>query len=257
MIAVALLAAVAATSCTLRASRTEDSSAIKTIQPGTLTLGTCTPFPPFETQVKGRFEGFDIDLAREVARLLGLRLKVVNVSWEGAFPALKGGRFDVLAAAIGITEERKKTLDFSDPYLSTRQALVCRKGSSIRGPADLGTASVGVLRDSTGEDVGEAIDRTGNGIGTLERYDTINDAFPDLVAGDLDALINDLPASAAYIKARPGLRIAASVGPTERYGLVFKKGNPALVRAVNAALKQIETNGTRERLSRKWFGTKL
>jgi len=247
------IAFVFSSACTIKPTQSSDDKAIKTVTPGVLTVGTSTPFPPFEEKKGDAFTGFDIDLARRIATLMGLRLRVVNVSWEGALPALRRGRFDMLAAAVSITAGRRREYDFSDSYITSNQSVMVRTGSPIHKVAHLRGKVVGVLIESTGQDAARGI----SGLKRLDTYDMMQDAFEDLVLGRLDAVIADSPVADWVSRRQKELSVAATIHTNERYALVVRKGNRPLLDALNAALARMRARGDYDRLCEKWFGKKL
>jgi ABC-type amino acid transport substrate-binding protein len=215
-----------------------------TIQEGILQVGSCLDFPPFESVEGGDEVGFDVDLAEEIASRLGLEVEWVRADFDTIFTAVAGGQFDMVAAASTITPERQQTVDFSDPYYNSRQALVVAEGSDITSEADVGEGHiVGVQRGTTGKDYAEEnLEPQGAQIRT---FTNAPDAFRDLEAGNLDAIVNDEPSSAEIIKEFPGqVLIAAAIDTGEKYGFAFSKDNPELTEAVNGALAEIIADGT-------------
>lgn len=227
---------------------------VTTIQEGKLLMGSDTTYPPFETiDDKGEAVGFDVDIAREIARRLGLELEVVSVKWEGIIPGLKTGNFDILMSAMTITEERKQEIDFSDPYIDSDQSIAVVKGrTDIAGPEDLVGKVVGVQVDTTGQFTAEKIE----GIAEIKKYDTIILAFADLELGRIDAVLNDYPVNAYICKDRGKTEVVATIKTDEKYGIGVKKGNTQLLEAINRALAEMKADGTYDRIFEKWFGKK-
>jgi ABC-type amino acid transport substrate-binding protein len=111
---------------------------------GRLRVGIDATYPPFGIAEGGEFSGFDVDIARAIARQLGVEAEIVNASFDGVFPALQNGAFDVVISAVTITPERCATLLFSDPYIDAGQQIVVRGDSAITGPDTLMGRTVGV-----------------------------------------------------------------------------------------------------------------
>jgi polar amino acid transport system substrate-binding protein len=223
-----------------------------TVQEGILQVGSCLDYPPFESVRAGDEVGFDVDLAEEIASRLGLEVEWVRADFDTIFTAVAGGQFDMVAAASTITEERQQTVDFSDPYYNSRQALVVAEGSDIASEADVGEGHVvGVQRGTTGKAYAEENLPQGAQIKT---FTNAPDAFRDLEAGNIDAIVNDEPASAEIIKEFPGqVLIAAAIDTGEKYGFAFSKDNPELTAAVNDALAEIIADGTYEEIFGRYF----
>src|SRR5262245_47784794 len=111
---------------------------------GRLRVGIDATYPPFGIAEGGAFSGFDVDIARAIARELGVEAELINASFDGAFPALQNGSFDVVVSAVTITPERAATMLFSDPYLAAGQQIVVRSDSPIAGIDQLSGRTVGV-----------------------------------------------------------------------------------------------------------------
>src|SRR5690606_23358527 len=105
-----------------------------------------------------RVVGFDVELIEAIGRIMGVEVQVTNIAWDSLLPGLNAGQFDVVIAAMTITEERLNSVDFSDPYFETGQVIVVRPGTTdINGPADLKGKRVGVQIGTTGHFAAQAI----------------------------------------------------------------------------------------------------
>ena len=117
------------------------------------TVGTDAAYAPFESQnEKGEIVGFDIDIVRAVAAKSGIEVRFVNTPWEGIFNALKQGDRDLLVSSITITDERKLSMDFSDPYFDAHQLIAVKADSKVARLADLKSLKVGVQTGTTGDE---------------------------------------------------------------------------------------------------------
>jgi polar amino acid transport system substrate-binding protein len=224
-----------------------------TLQEGIMSVGSCLDYPPFESVEAGDEVGFDVDLAEEIAGRLGLEVEWVRADFDTIFTAVAGGQFDMVAAASTITEERQQTVDFSDPYYNSRQALVVAEGSDIASEADIGEGHIiGVQRGTTGKAYAE--DNLVPQGAETKTFANAPDAFRDLEAGNIDAVVNDEPASAEIIGEFPGqILIAAAIDTDEKYGFAFSKDNPELTEAVNGALAEIVADGTYTEIFERYF----
>ena len=155
---------------------------------GRLRVGIDATYPPFGIAEGGEFSGFDVDIARAIARELGVQAELVNASFDGVFPALQNGSFDVVISAVTITPERRETMLFSDPYIAAGQQIVVRGDSAIAGPEQLAGRTVGVQINTTAQFAMEK--RPGV---TLAKYNTIDLALLDLQHGRVDAVASDGP----------------------------------------------------------------
>ena len=137
----------------------------------------------------GEFAGFDIDLGRAIARELGVKPVFVNASFDGIFPALQNGSFDIVLSAVTITPERRAVLLFSDPYIDAGQLLAVRKDQQgINGPDDLAGKRVGVQINTTAQ-----FDLEKRPASIVAKYNTIDLALLDLQNGRVDAVVSDAP----------------------------------------------------------------
>jgi polar amino acid transport system substrate-binding protein len=223
-----------------------------TVSDGVLSVGSCLDYPPFESVEGGDEVGFDVDLTEAIAERLGLTVEWVRADFDTIFTAVAGQQFDMVAAASTITEERLQTVDFSDPYYNSRQALVVSADSDVASVADIGEGTViGVQRGTTGRDYAE---ENFEPLGAqLKTFTNAPDAFRDLEAGGVDAVVNDEPSSAEIIQDFTGLQIAEPIDTNEVYGFAFSKDNPELTEAVNGALAEIVADGTYETIFAQYF----
>lgn len=228
---------------------------VETIQEGKLLMGSDTTYPPFENKDEsGKVEGFDIDLATEIAERLGLELEVISVKWEGIIPGLKMGDYDIVMSAMTITEERKQEIDFTDPYIDSNQSIAVKEDNEeIKSEEDLVGKVVGVQVDTTGQFTAEEIE----GIKEVVKYDTILLAFQDLELGRVDAVMNDYPVNAYLCKTRGGSKVVKVIKTDESYGIGVQKGNDQLREAINKVLAEMKEDGSYDEIYEKWFGEEM
>ena len=227
-----------------------DTSKIKTIKQGVLTVGSDCTWPPMEYMEGDKIVGFDVDLTQAIADRLGLKLDYQNTAWDGLFPAVAAHKFDMAISSITITDDRKKEMDFSDPYYKTDQSATVRKSSGIDSAEKLNGKIAGAQIGTTGELVAKKM----NGV-TVKTYDDILMAFEDLKAGRIDAVVCDSYVGDAYTVKNPDFMVGFKVVTDEELGIGFAKDTPELVKAVNLALKSIKEDGTYDKIYAKWFGT--
>lgn len=223
-----------------------------TLKQGELSVGSPTDVIPFEAMEGGKPVGFDVELATEVAKRLGLELKFVPTAWNDLIPNLKAGKFDVIVAAMTITYDRQKVIDFSDPYFATNQSIVVNAGSPIKSGNDLAGKVVGVLNESTPQYAAENI----KVIKSISKYDTVAQVYDALEKGQVDAMIMDLSIASYRSKADGKTEVVAEIETDEEYGIAVKKGNTPLLGKITETLDEMETDGTLEKINNKWFGAK-
>lgn len=226
---------------------------------GELLVGSDTTYPPFESIEGGKTVGFDVDLVEALAKKLPGTPKVrfQTADFKTIFTALASHKFDVVASAVTIKEERKRTIDFTDPYFSADLSLAVdtSKQATIKTIDDLAGKTVGGQDGTTGLDCANALKEAGK-VGEVRAYKDILAAFSDLTAGRIAAIVNDLPTSKKVVEKRGGsLAIVQLIRTREAYGLAVPKDNPNLREALNTALKEIKADGTYKALFVKWFET--
>jgi ABC-type amino acid transport substrate-binding protein len=226
----------------------------ETIDEGTLLVGSCLDFPPFESVEDGEPVGFDVEMSQEIGERLGLEVEFKKADFDTIFTAVAGGRFDMVAAASTITEERLQTVDFSDPYFNSRQSLTVNTEETpdIATIDDLGEGEVvGVQKGTTGKAFAE--EELGPKGVEIKTFQNAPDAFTDLEAGNVVGVVNDEGASIGIIENRPGLEVVQAIDTNEEYGFAFSKENPELTEAVNEVLAEIIADGTYEEIFTKYF----
>ena len=217
---------------------------------GRLRVGIDATYPPFGIAEGGEFSGFDVELARAIARELGVEAELINASFDGVFPALQNGTFDVVISAVTITPERTATMLFSDPYIAAGQQIVVRQDSTISGLSELTGRTVGVQINTTAQFAMEQ--RQGV---TLAKYNTIDLALLDLQNGRIDAVASDGPVLRYMV--RRSFQNLKSAGPeytAEQFGVVLARTSDDLRRAINAALWRLQDGGEYAKIYTKWFG---
>jgi polar amino acid transport system substrate-binding protein len=228
--------------------------AVTTLEDGVLQVGSCLDYPPFETVKGGQEQGFDVDITDEIARRLGLEVKWVRADFDTIFTAVSAGQFDMVAAASTITAKREQTVDFSDPYFNSRQALVVNTEQTpdIKTTDDLQSGDVvAVQKGTTGADWVEE-NLVPKGI-QEQTFTSATDALRALEGGGMTAVVADEPFVGAATQDLPSLSVVQGIDTDEKYGLAFSPDNPGLRDAANAALAEMIADGTYEQIFQKWF----
>lgn len=222
------------------------------IVPNILTIGVdaSAPLPLHSDPGLPNFEGFEVDLMKSVAARLGVSVRYKNALWSKLIDNLLEGWIDMICTAATITEERKKILDFSQPYLDIKLAIVTRKGSAIKTLADLRDYVVGVRVATSAEDFLRRYARAKS----IRTFNMNIDAYKTLQAGDVDAVIDDSPIAQSFALSTPGLKLAGTIPGTEaQYAMMFRKGNDELRKAINDALTSIAADAAYDKIYRRWF----
>lgn len=227
-------------------SRVEQNKVIKVAFEGT--------YPPFNYQNEQKqFAGFDVDISNEIAKRLGVKAEFIATPWEGLIGGLQSDKFDIVIAQMGINEERKKSVDFTDPYVITGAVLVTRQDTNdIVKLEDIKNKKVGVGAGTTFEKVARSVQGA-----DVRNYKSAGEYFTDLQNKRLDAIINDNLVATYRIKQNNlSLKVSPSLVSKDLIGMAIKQGNTDFVEKVNKALADIKEDGTYEQLFVKWFGIK-
>ena len=219
-------------------------------------MGMELTYPPFEMQdTSGQPDGVGVKLAEALAQDLGRPLKIVPMEFTGLIPALKSGSVDVVISSMTATDERRQSMDFTEPYFDARQLIAVRGDSTVTRFTDLKALRVAVQTGTTGD---EAVTRLlGKTNDKLRRFESTPLALAELESGGVDAVVADNGVVAHYLTQHPGSRFKAVDDPTfvaEQYGLVVKKGRADLLAQLNQGLAAIRADGTLARIQVRYFG---
>jgi polar amino acid transport system substrate-binding protein len=214
----------------------------------TLTVGMELAYPPFEmTDEKGAPKGVSVDLAKELGKSLGKKVVIQNTSFDGLIPALKTGKIDLIISSMTITDERRQSIDFSDPYLTTGLCLLVGKTSPVNSLDDL---------DKPGVTVAVKKGTTGHTFATLKLknakllvLDKEAAAVLEVVQGKADAFIYDqMSTYQNWKKNQDTTRALLNPFQQEKWGIALRKGDEQLKNQVNQFLKTFRGQGGFERL---------
>ncbi|WP_456385053.1 basic amino acid ABC transporter substrate-binding protein [Desulfolithobacter sp.] len=220
----------------------------------TIVFATDATWPPMEfINSDKELVGYSIDYMTAVGKEAGFKPVFKNTAWDGIFAGLAAGKYDAICSSVSITEERRKAMDFSEPYYTVRQALIVRRGEPVKTLADLKGKKVGGQIGTTGYFAIKAA----KGV-VPKSYDEIGLAMEDLNVGRIDAVVCDDPVAANYamIKYKDTLKIASVIetGTVENYGIAVRKGNKKVLDLINKGIRAVKAKGIDEELKRKWIG---
>jgi len=219
-------------------------------------VGTDAAYAPFESQnEKAEIVGFDIDVVKAAAEKAGIEVKFVNTPWEGIFNTLQQGDRDFLVSSITITEERKQSMDFTDPYFDAHQLIAVKENSKVSKFADLKKLKVGVQTGTTGDEVVTKLQ--GKNSANVKRFESTPLALKELEAGGVDAVVADNGVVINYVANNPAAKFKSVTDEAfqpEQYGIAVKKGNTELLNLLNKALADIKGDGTYDRIYTQYFG---
>ena len=254
------LAAVAALSLATAACGSSDDTAsdgsgsgLSLVKGGTLTVCSDVPYAPFEDFDKGSslgFKGFDVDMVSAIAKGLDLKLSISDQDFDGLQSGLtlNAGTCDLVASALTITDDRKKHLEFSDGYYDSKQSLLVPDGSSIKSIDDLSGKKVGVQQGTTGKAYAEEHAKGAK----ITSFPSDAEEFGALKAGQVDALLQDLPVNLTHQQAG-GYQIVEQYDTDEQYGFAAKKGNTSLIKAVDEQIDKLKSDGDYQKIYDKYF----
>ena len=232
-------------------SKAEEAPAaeLETVQKGKLVMVTNAEFPPYEFHDQNAIVGIDVEIAGAIAEQLGLELEIEDIAFDSIIPEIVSGKADIGAAGMTVTEDRKQNVDFSDTYAHATQVIIVKEDSEIAGVADLEGKIMGVQQGTTGDiyvsgDYGDA---------AVERYAKGMEAVQALAQGKVDAVVIDGEPAKQYIKEVEGLKIIDESYTDEDYAIAIKKGNTAMVEAVNKALAELKSEGKLDEIVAKYI----
>ena len=222
-------------------------------------IGTEGAYPPFNyLDTDGSLKGFDIDIAKALCAEMKAECEFVVQDWEGIIPALQAGKFDAIIASMSITEERKKSVDFTNKYYNTPPAVAVPKDSDIAGVTKeaLAGKTVGAQASTTHSAYSEATYTDS----TVKIYPTADEYKLDLVNGRLDAVVDDVVVLSEWLATDAGAccKIVGTITPVKAFhgegaGIAIRQGEEALKAKFNAAIDAIRANGTYQEINAKYF----
>lgn len=226
---------------------------VELVKAGQLTTCTHLPYPPFQSEIDGKVQGFDVSLIDLVAKDLGVPQDIVDQPFENfkTGGSLNAGQCDLAAAGMTITEERKKNVDFSDPYFNATQAVLVDKKSGISSFAALKGKKLGAQAQTTGEDYAKS-----KGLDPVS-FESSDAVLNGLRTGQVQAVVIDYPVVQGWLKDKANadaFKVVDNLDTGEQYGFTVKKGNTKLLAAINKAIKDAETDGTYKKLYEQWIG---
>ncbi len=227
--------------------------AISTIaaQADTLRVGLDGGYPPFSSQnANGEMEGFDVDIAKAICVELKKDCEIVVQAWDGLIPGLIEGKYDVIVNSMSITEERLKSVDFTEKYYSNYISVVAKKdkGVTIDGLKSMtvGSQRATISADWAEKELGARAD--------IKLYDTQTAAYADLLAGRVDALVADYLPITDWIKTNTDYGfVGGPININDEIGVAVAKNNEALRDSVSAAIKALRMNGVYQTINAKYF----
>jgi len=226
------------------------------LKKGELWVGFDSGYMPFEmTNQKGRYVGFDIDMAKEMAKAMGVKFVPVNTAWDDMIPSLTTGKFDIIISGITVTQERNLKISFTDPYIIVGQTLLINKKHErkINSYKDLNDPEYIVTSQSgtTGEEAAKNLIPKC----TYKSFKTEKEAVLEVINGNADAFVYDLPFCVVVMvmQGKDKLTFLDKPFTYEPLAWAIRKGDPDFLNWLNNFLRQIKKDGRYERIYNKWI----
>jgi polar amino acid transport system substrate-binding protein len=254
LLVVALAAGMLLLGCN---SKKEEKAAVPVAPPpaSKIVIGLDDNFPPMGFRdEQNQITGFDVDLAKEAATRLGVEVEFKPIDWSAKEAELNGKRVDALWNGLTITEERKKNIAFTAPYLKNRQIVVVTAAAPIKKKADLAGKVVGVQEGSTAVEAVEK-DPAGKTFKELKKFSDNVTALLDLTAGRLNAVVVDEVVGRYYLAKKPGEYVVLDEDfGDEEYGVGVRKEDTELLAKLQKAMDAMKQDGSAAKISETWFG---
>lgn len=217
-----------------------------------LYVGTNAEYPPFEyLDENGNVVGFDVELINEISKIIGKKIEIKDMTFDGLIPALEAKTIDILIAGITATESRKKVINFSKHYFESQQAIIVKEDNNTITNFDSlnNTYTVGVVLGY----VGDVALTESKKVDKIERFNRTADTVVALQNGKIDAAIMDYPIAVGYIKNNEGLKAIKTDLSIQELCIGFRKEDTKLLEDVNKALDTLKENGKYDELVKKYF----
>ena len=243
-------------------SKQEPAAPAATPAPAAVTkivVGLDDNFPPmgFRNE-KNELIGFDIDMAKEAAKRLGLEVEVKPIDWSAKEAELSGKRVDALWNGLTITEERKQNILFTAPYMENHQIIVVAANSAIKTKADLAGKVVGAQEGSSAVDAIKKDEAVFKSFKDIKTFGDNVTALMDLTTGRLDAVVVDEVVGRYYVAKKPDVyAVLDDHFGTEDYGVGLRKDDTDLHGKLDKALADMKADGVAAKIAEQWFGKNI
>lgn len=213
-----------------------------------LTMATNAEFPPYEYYDGDEIVGIDAEIAQAIADELGMELVIEDMAFDSIISAVQSGKADIGVAGMTVTEDRLKSVNFSDPYTTAAQVIIVKEGSAIASPDDLEGKTIGVQLGTTGDIyAGDITDAT------IERYNKGFEAVQSLLQDKVDAVIIDREPANVFVEQNEGLKIIDEEFTLEDYAIALDKDNEELLTKINDALASLKESGKLQEIIDKYI----
>ena len=257
LLAVLMAASVLALAACKKSEKKGNGDAVAALKSrGTFVLGLDDSFPPLGFRSDdNEIVGYDIDLAKEVAKRLGVDFRAQPIDWDDKEMELETGKIDCIWNGFTITEERKNALSFTEAYLNNDQVLVVRADSGIKSLADMKGKIVGIQSGSSAQEAVDDNPAFASSISKMVMFKDNITALNDLDIGGVDGVVMDsVVANYSIAQTKKPFSVINESLANEGYGVGFRKNEPELRDAVWNILKEMQADGTVAAIGQKWFG---
>lgn len=236
-----------------------------------LTMATNAAFPPYEYKEGDDFAGIDVEIAKEIAKKLDMELEIIDTEFGSIVGGVQSGKYDMGMAGMTVTEDRLKSVNFSNTYAQGVQSVIVLESSEYKSYEDFYTGydadgnptgvieglKIGVQQDTTGDIyASDTLDKWGFGKESVIRYKTGADAVQALVTGKVTAVIIDNEPAKSFVAANEGLKILETSYVEEDYAICVAKENTELLDKINTALDELTKDGTIPAIIEKYIPSK-
>lgn len=254
LLMVAMLSTAILTACGSTSSTDNSLKDIK--EKKELIVGLDDNFPPMGFRDNsGEIVGFDIDMAKEVGKRMGVKITFKPVEWDGVILSLNNKDIDAIWNGLTITDKRKEQISFSKVYLQNKQVVIARSNSNISKKSDLNDRIVGLQMGSSSEIALTSDSNLSSSLKEVKKYSNNTEALLDLNAERIDAVIVDEVVGRYYISKKPGdYKVLEENLGLEDYGVGIRKTDTSLTSEIDKILEEMKSDGTANTISQKWFG---
>lgn len=234
-------------------SSNNSSSTTKNNTPAqqTIKVAADTTFPPFESEVNGKVQGFDIDMINAIAKKENLKVDLSTMQFTGLIPALQAKSIDAAVAGITIKKTRLAAVDFSNAYYKSGISVLTKKTAAYKSLDDLKSKLIATKKGTSSVDL---LKSKGIPAQNIKEFDNINDAYSALESGGAEAVVFDSPVNSDYANSHKDVHSIQSIPTGEYYGIAVVKDSADLLKKVNDGLKAIKADGEYAKLFDKYFG---
>ena len=225
------------------------------VQKGVLRVGLEAGYMPFEMKdKKGNIIGFDVDMAKAMAKAMGVKLKLVPTAWDGIIAGLIAGKYDIIMSGMTVTQERNLKINFANPYISVGQTILANKKFTGKSWKDIDKAKYTVVTKLgvTGEIAARKMFKHAK----IRTFDSEADAAQEVLNGNADAMIYDKPYNAIFYAQKKGTGKIVHLDKDLTYeplGWAVRKGDPDMLNWLDNFLNQAKHDGVYRKIYKKWF----